>query len=140
MPIIALIGLALLGIPRVVLHDLHLLHEGTVVNAVFVFVPLIVWIVVVLWRRVPNAFVTVLVIGAFYGVLLALGHQLLWGISFGDSPPRLGGNLANLDPSIQEMIMRFFAAMSSLFTGVVVGAITGLVAWGLQAILRQIRG
>ncbi|WP_326639701.1 hypothetical protein OG884_33965 [Streptosporangium sp. NBC_01755] len=36
---IAIIGLALLAAPRVVLHDLDVIHEGTFVNALFVFVP-----------------------------------------------------------------------------------------------------
>src|SRR5699024_5638162 len=124
LPFLAIIGLALLAVPRVALHDLDLIHEGTLVNALFVFVPPVVWIAVVLWRRVPNAFLTVLVIGCCYGFFLALGHQVLWGQSFAEDTPRLGGNLSGLDPNIQDIILRFFAAISSLLTGVIVGAIT----------------
>ena len=137
LPLVAIIGLALLAAPRLVLHDLGLIHESTAINALLVFLPPVVWIVVVLAARVPNAFLTVLVIGLFYGVVLALGHQLLWGIAFADSPPRLGGNLAGLDPTLQAILLRSFAAVSSLVTGAIVGVVTGLVAWGLSAIMRR---
>lgn len=131
LPVIAVIGLALLAAPRIVLHDLGVIHEGTFVNLLFVIVPPIVWIVVVLRERVPNPFLTLLVTGLFYGVLLAVGHQVLWDTAFGDDPPALGGNLSGLDPAAQSVILRLFAAIGSVFTGVIVGAITGLVAWGL---------
>ena len=137
LPFWAVLGLALLAVPRVVLHDLDMIHEGTAINALFVFVPPVVWIGVVLWRRVPNPFVTLLVVGLAYGVFLALGHQLLWSGNVGANPPRLGGNLADLDPSIQEVIFRVFATISSLFTGLIVGAISGLIAWGLQVVTRS---
>ncbi|WP_258132353.1 hypothetical protein [Microbacterium sp. MYb62] len=119
------------------LHDLGLVQERTVVNAVLVFVPPLIWIGVVLVFRVRAPFLTLLVVGAFYGVFLALGHQLLWDIAWGDSPPRLGGNLAGLDTTAQSLILRFFAVVSSLFTGVIVGAITGLLAWGLGKATRR---
>ncbi|MEV7227821.1 hypothetical protein AB0M79_12495 [Polymorphospora sp. NPDC051019] len=135
LPLLAVISLALLATPRVVLHDLELIQEGTLVNALFVFVPPIIWIAVVLWKRVPNPFITLLVVGLFYGVFLALGHQLLWNVSFGDNPPALGGNLTDLDPAAQSVILRTFAGISSVFTGVIVGAITGLIAWGLSKVI-----
>lgn len=126
-----LIGLALLGLPRVVLHDLDLVHEGTFVNLLLVVVPPVVWISVVLARRVTNPFLTLVVIGLCYGVVLALTHQLLWGVAF-DEQPTLGGNLSDLAPGVQSVIIRFFAAISSIFTGVIVGVVTGLITWGLS--------
>lgn len=136
LPLIALFGLALLALPRIVLHDLDLISGGSLVNAVLVFLPPLVWIVVVLWRRVPNPFVTLLVVGVFHGAVLALTHQLLWNASFADERPALGGNLADLDADVQNVIIRFFAVVSSLFTGVVVAAIAGLVAWGCGTLGR----
>jgi hypothetical protein len=138
LPLLAIIGLALLAAPRVILHDLDLIHEGTGINALFVFVPPIVWIVVTLMAKVPRPFVTVLAIGVVYGVLLALGHQLLWSVSMADRPG-LGGNLADLDPTVQAVVVRAFAAVSSLVTGAMVGAVSGLAAWGLDALLRRPR-
>ncbi|MGY5766675.1 hypothetical protein ACXET9_15950 [Brachybacterium sp. DNPG3] len=139
LPLVATIGLALLAAPRVILHDLGIIHEGTANNALFVFLPPIVWIIVVLVAKAPNPFVTILAIGVCYGIFLAVGHQLLWGIAFTDNPPRLGGNLAALDPAIQAVILRSFAALSSLITGAIAGAIAGLVAWGLAALARRSR-
>ncbi|HLS32140.1 MAG TPA: hypothetical protein VK039_00995, partial [Brevibacterium sp.] len=60
MPLLAILGLALLAAPRVVLHDLGIITEGTAVNSVLVFVPLAVWIVVPLLLTVPRPFLTVL--------------------------------------------------------------------------------
>ncbi|MFS1299984.1 hypothetical protein [Streptosporangium longisporum] len=137
LPMIALIGLALLAVPRVVLHDLDVIQEGTFVNALFVFVPPIVWIAVVLVRRVPSPFMTLLVVGALYGVFLALGHQLLWDVAWGDDPPALGGTLSGLAPGTQAVIIRVFSAVGSVVTGVVVGAACGLVAWAAGRVLRR---
>lgn len=132
LPVLALVGLALLGVPRVVLHDLDLIHEGTGINAAFVAVPPLVWIGIVLWRRPPRPFLTLLAVGAIHGVLLAATHQLLWNIAFAGTPPQLGGNLADLTPAAQAVITRSFAVASSLVTGTVLGAVTGLVAWALS--------
>lgn len=139
LPFVALVGLALLAVPRVVLHDLDLIAEGTPLNALFVFVPVIIWIGVAWAVRVPNPFLTLLVVGALYGVFLALGHQLLWNVNAGGAQPQLGGNLSDIDPVLEAVIFRVFATISSLFTGVIVGAISGLVAWGLSAITRRAR-
>ncbi|WBB48274.1 hypothetical protein O3597_24735 [Verrucosispora sp. WMMA2044] len=133
LPLLTLLGLALLGLPRVVLHDLDLVHEGTFVNLLLVVVPPIVWITVALVKRVPDPFLTLLVVGLLYGVLLALTHQLLWHVAF-DEQPTLGGNLTDLAPEAQAVIVRFFAAISSLFTGVIVGVVTGLLAWVISRI------
>src|SRR5690625_3414504 len=137
LPMIAIIGLALLAVPRVVLHDLGLVRSGTAVNALLVFLPPLIWIVVVLWRRVPNAFLTLLVVGVWYGVLLAVGHQVLWDSSFAGTPPSLGGTLTDIDPAAGSVIMRTFAFGSSLITGTAVGAVAGLVAWLAQVALRR---
>lgn len=134
---LAIIGLALLGVPRVILHDLALVHEQTFVNLVLVVAPLAIWVLVAVVRRVPHPFLTLLVVGAVYGVLLVITHQVLWGVAFADAPPQLGGNLATLSPEAQALITRGFAAVSGLFTGLVVGAISGLIAWGLSALARS---
>lgn len=133
-PFVAVVGLALLAVPRVILHDLGIIHEGSAINWLFVFLPPIAWIIVVLAVKVPNPFVTILVIGVCYGVFLALGHQLMWSAAFEGSPPQLGGNLSGLDPTAQDVIIRAFAIPSSVLTGAVVGAVTGLIAWGLSAL------
>ena len=140
LPLIALIGLAPLAAPRVVLHDLDIISEGTATNALFVFGPLLVWIIVTLWAKVPNPFLTLLTVGVFYGILLAAGHQIFWTAQFDGAPPRLGGNLADLDPGLSNLIVRLFAAGSSLVTGTFVGAVTGAIAWLVGRLLGRKRG
>ena len=132
LPIWAIIALALLAAPRVVLHDLGIIREGTAINALFVVVPLLVWVLVTLWARVPNAFLTLLAVGIVYGIVLAVGHQLFWIAQFDGAPPRLGGRFADLDPGILNLIVRGFAAVSSLLTGTAVGTVVGLLTWGLD--------
>ena len=132
LPVLALIALALLGIPRVVLHDLDLLHEGTAVNLVFVAVPLLVWVAVVLARRVTRPFTMLLLVGLLHGAMLAVTHQLLWNAAFDGAPPQLGGNLADLDSTAQAIILRLTSVPSGLVTGALLGAITGAAAWLLS--------
>lgn len=132
-----LVILALLAVPRVVAHDLNLVGAG--VNAVLVWVPLIIWVVVVVGARVPNPFLTLLVVGLVYGLALAVAHQLMWDAAFGGDAPRLGGNLEGALPVAAEgTLLRVFAAVSSLITGTVVGAATGVVAWVLAKLTGRI--
>ena len=53
--------------------------------------------------------------------------------------PRLGGALADLSPMVQQVILRGFAALSSLVTGTIVGAIGGLIAWAVSRPSRNRR-
>ena len=130
-----LVALAALAAPRVVLHDLGIIEEGTFVNGLFVFVPPACWIATVLWKRPRRPFATVVTIGALYGVFLTIGHQLLWNAAVGGNTPTLGGNLAEIDPAVQEGLLRAAAVVSSLVTGTLVGVLAAAVAVGLARIL-----
>lgn len=132
----AIAGLAFLGVPRAVLHDLDLVQEGTLVNALLVAVPPLVWVVVALAARIHRPFATLVVIGLCYGLDVAIIHQSLWPLAFEGDPPRLGGNLADVEPATQEGVIRFFAVLSSIATGALVGAAAGAVA----ALLGRARG
>ncbi|MHA4951055.1 hypothetical protein ACX27O_27405 [Micromonospora sp. SD19] len=124
----ALVGLAALAVPRVILHDLHVVEGGQPAAVLLAVVPLICWVAAVLWRRPPRPFLTVVVIGAVHGVLLAVGHQVLWDEAFGATEPRLG----TVDPRAQEAILRVAAVFSSLVTGVLTGVVAGAVAAALR--------
>jgi hypothetical protein len=135
LPVAGICGLAALGVPRVVAHDLDLV--GPVVNSILVFAPIAVWLAVVLWKRVPNPFPTLVAIGVAYGILLAATHQVLWIQSFDGAPPGLGGDLGNvLSPGGEATVVRVFAFFSSLLTGVGVGAATGAVGWLLAKVVN----
>lgn len=137
LPIPVVVGLALLGVPRVVLHDLGVIQEGTAANGALVFVPPLIWILVAVLARVPKPFLTMLATGAVYGAFLVIVHQVLWTTSFGGNPPTLGGNLEDLDPTMQNIVLRVFSVPTGLITGVVVGALSGTVAWGVRAAVRR---
>ena len=115
---------------RVPLHDLGIIREGGAAAALLVFVPLAVWVGVVLRRRAPNPLLTLTVVGLAYGVMLAVIHQLLWGAAF-------GGNLEGvLDPGAEAAVFRVSAFFSSLVTGTMVGAAAGAVAWAIARLRR----
>ncbi|MEU4689547.1 hypothetical protein [Actinoplanes sp. NPDC023714] len=114
------VPLGLLAVPRAVLHDLDLVHEGTAVNAALVFVPLLIWILVAVLRA-GNPFLTLLAAGGVYGVCLAVVHNVFW------SPA----------PGAGELLLRVAMTVSSLFTGVAVGALCGVIAWGLARVPRR---
>lgn len=123
-----LVGLAALAAPRVVLHDLGVVEEGTLLAGLLVVVPPACWVAAVLWRRPPRPFATLVVVGALYGVLLAAGHQLLWDAALGGRTPGLGGALAGTDPALAEALLRAATVVSSLVTGTLVGVVAGAVA------------
>lgn len=133
----AIIGLALLAVPRVVLHDLHILEEGTLTNALLVWVPPIIWVIVVVATRVTRPFLALLSVGVVYGLFLATGHLIFWDQAFSNGTPQLGGNLADLNPLIQAIILKGFTVLSSGITGTLVGAVCGLVATGLSKLFNR---
>lgn len=137
LPLWGIFGLALLAAPRVVLHDLHLIEEGTLLNALLVFIPPTIWVGVAVLMHVRRPFLTLLTVGTFYGVVLAAGHLLFWDQAFPDGSPQLGGNLADTDPLIQGLVFRGFTVISSLVTGTLVGAVCGLISAGISAVLRR---
>jgi hypothetical protein len=133
LPFVALVGLAALGLPRVVLHDLHVIDQSNPLNAILALAPVVIWIWVALARRVANPFLTLLVTGALFGVMLVVTHQLLWTQAYSGDLPALG------DGSLATTIPRLAAIPSGLFTGALIGAVGGLIAWGIQAAMRSRR-
>ncbi len=132
-----IILLAAIAAVRVPLHDLGIVEEGSAAAWLLVFVPLAVWVVVVLERRVPNPFLALLAVGLAYGVMLAGIHQVFWGAAFGGDPPSLGGNLEGvLAPGLEALILRAASIPSSIVTGVVLGAVAGAVAWAIRHLRR----
>lgn len=131
LPVWAIIGLALISVPRVFAHDLGL--GAGPVPAILTIGPVVVWIAVVLAARVPSPLVTLLVVGAAYGVALGIVHNILWNEVFGEDPPMLG----DLDAGVSEVPLRVATAISSVFTGVMVGLLSGLVATLVRSISRK---
>lgn len=131
LPVVVL--LAAIAAIRVPLHDLGIVQEGSAVAGLLVFLPLAVWVGVALQRQVPSPLLTLTVVGLAYGVMLAIIHQLFWGVAFGGDLPSLGGNLEGvLAPGVEATVFRVSAFFSSLLTGTMVGAATGAVAWAIS--------
>ncbi|MGJ3509639.1 hypothetical protein [Enemella sp. A6] len=128
LPIVALIGLAAVGVIRVVLHDLHVIEEGSGITWILAIGPVALWVAVAVIKKVPSPFLTVLVIGVIFGVMLVTTHQVLWDFAYRGNPPSLG------DGPGARVIPRIAAIPSGLFVGALIGAIGGMVAWGIQAI------
>ncbi len=127
---IPLVVLALLGIPRVILHDLQLVSLDSLLYRVLAIGSLLVWLVYALCTKSDRPFRHLLTFGVIFGLMLAVTHQITWVEAWGDSPPQLGGNLAGvLHPVLEGLVVRVGAFMSSLFTGVAIGAVLGGIAW-----------
>ncbi len=136
LPVLAVLGLAALAVPRAIAHDLDLVPQPSMANTLLAAVPLVIWVVVaVLWSRRP--LLSLVVAGGIYGVALAVVHNISWAAVWGDTPPRLGGNLTGvLAPGMDETLLRGATTVSSLLTGLATGLICGLIAWGVQALVR----
>jgi hypothetical protein len=133
----AIILLAAIAAIRVPLHDLGMLREGSVIAWLLVFVPLAIWLIVVLRRPVPNPFLALTAVGLAYAVMLAIIHQLLWTAAYDGNSPSLGGNLKGvLAPGLELVIFRISAFFSSVATGTILGAIVGAIAWVIERTRR----
>ncbi len=130
-----IIFLALLGVPRIIGHDLGLLQEGNLLNALFVFVPFIVWMLVLLIKKVNNPIKTGILIGLVYGIFLTIIHQLLGGLE----GITLGGNLSHLSGTVQQIIIRSFSTISSMVVGTGIGLVIGCITYFIQFFVRKIR-
>jgi len=127
-PLLAMAGLAALVLPRVVLHDLHLIDGGfALVNWPLALLPIAAWIFVTLRARSPHPFVTVLAIGIMSGLLMVVAHQLLWDSAFQGDLPVVGGSTG---------APRLAAVVSGTVTGAAIGAIGGLITWALASARR----
>jgi len=129
LPVPALVGLALLAAPRVVLHDLGVLTPGSAVTTVLALGPPACWVAVVLLTRAVRPVATLLVVGALSGVVLAAIHQVLWHVVWPDGGPTLGGNLRDLPGWVGELLARGAAVVSGVATGLLVGAVAAAAAW-----------
>lgn len=136
--IFELAALSLLGLPRVILHDLSVIEEGTLFNFLLVFIPVIVWILYILRKRVKAPFLAMLLLCIIYGMILGITHQVLWTQSFPEGV-QLGGNLSELPAAISNTIIRGFAFLSSMTTGAVMGLVLGTVTWILNQSLNRMR-
>jgi hypothetical protein len=139
LPVLVVLGLVAIALPRVVVHDLGLVPPQGIAAALLAILPPLVWIgVAVLWSTRP--FLSLTVAGAGYGVGLAVIHNLMWDVVFAGEAPRLGGNLAEVPQGVAEVGMRVAASFSSLVIGLAVGVIAGLVAWALRAVIARAGG
>ncbi|HMA46673.1 MAG TPA: hypothetical protein VKP11_05660 [Frankiaceae bacterium] len=124
--------LAALGVPRAVLHDLHLLGTGPAA-AILALAPPAIWLLVVLRRRISRPFRQLVLIGLTYGILLAAGHQLLWDEAWRGNPPELGGNLrGELPAAVESLVLRGASALGSIATGTAIGVLVGAIARAVQ--------
>ncbi|WP_052747347.1 hypothetical protein [Salinicoccus sediminis] len=130
-----IIFLALLAVPRVVLHDLGWLTEGTFINSLFVFVPVLIWVAMAVWCEDAHPFRMLLAAGIVFGIMLALVHQIFWTVYFPDVL-KLGGNLAGAPDYISIIVTRTAAVVSSLVTGTMMGVLLGGVAFIIRKLIR----
>jgi hypothetical protein len=140
LPVWAVLALAVLAVPRAVLHDLDMMPGDRLAGVALALGPPLIWVIVAVAARVPSPLATLSAVGTTYGVALALVHNLLGGDVFGDRGARLGGNLeGELPAALEEVVLRGAATVSSLLTGLAVGLLSGFVAAGVRRLTRSVR-
>lgn len=134
LPII--VGLAALALPRAIAHDLKLIDETHLISAFLVYIPLATWVVVALWKKVPKPFLTLCAIGLAFGIMLAITHQLAWASFWDGTVPQLDGNAqGKLSPATEEVVLRIATFISSIITGLIMGAAAGAIAFGAKYVM-----
>lgn len=138
LPLVVIGILAVLPIPRVVLHDLQAVSFDSLLYKLLAVVPFMAWIGVAVLRKTKRPFADFLTLGLAFGVLLALTHQLLWDVAWGGNLPRLEGGLSGqLSPAVEAAILRTASVISSLMTGLMTGLAAGLVAFGATKLRKS---
>lgn len=132
---LSILLLAMLGVPRIIGHDLGWLDEGTFMNSLFVFIPVIIWVAVAVLKQHVHPFRSMFALGVVFGVILALTHQILWTKTF-PIAPELGGNLTEAPGYIRVFVPRIAAVFSSVITGTLMGVVLGIVAFILRKLIR----
>jgi hypothetical protein len=139
LPILLIIVLAALAVPRAVLHDLHAIPLDSPIYTVLAIVPFAIWALFALLGKSKRPIYDFLVLGIIFGLMLAITHQLTWDASWGGNLPHLHGNLeGKLNPVVESLLLRTAAFISSLLTGVVFGGIVALIAWMTFKTRKQI--
>lgn len=138
LPILVIVLLAALAVPRVVMHDLHTVPLDSPIYLVFAIVPFAIWMLFALSGRSKRPIYDFMVLGIIFGLMLAITHQLTWDASWGSNPPQLQGNLdGKIDPAVEGLLLRAATFVSSFMTGVVVGGITAAIAWAATRVRRH---
>lgn len=125
LPMLAILGLAALGLPRVILHDLHLTAPQSLLTWILALAPVAAWILAAVLSRSPRPLLDLVLVGLAFGAMLALTHQILWEQAFAGAPPALGSGPAG------SIVPRIAAVFSGLTIGTAMGAVSGVVALGL---------
>lgn len=139
LPYANVILLAALTIPRVPIHDLKLISFESPIYKILAIVPFLVWLAVAVFRRTTRPIYDFLAIGITYGVFLGAIHQILWEASWGNNTPKLGGNLAGIDPSIENIIIRIVGFCSSILTGLLIGLVFGFIALVARSVREKLK-
>lgn len=138
LPLAVIGALALLPIPRVVLHDLQAVSFDSLLYKLLAVVPFMAWVGVAVLRKTKRPFADFLTLGLVFGVLLAFTHQLLWDTAWDGNLPRIEGNLSGqLSPAVEAAVLRTASAISSLMTGLMAGFAVSLVAFGATKLRKS---
>lgn len=117
----SVVVLSLLTVPRLVLHDLDVMEDNSLLSGILGTLPYVLWVVVPIARRYRRLFLPVLAAGLLSGVWLLIGHFLLWNIHWAGHP----------NPPSKASVL-----IPSIFVGLGMGAIVGLVTLGIGKSVR----
>jgi hypothetical protein len=137
LPIVSMLGLVGLGLPRTVLADLDIVApESSLLYYVLALTPFAVWLAVALFRSSGHPFRDFLILGVLYGLSLVVVHQVLWaeGSELGHHPPQSAVDFAGrFDLEWRELALRTYTGGIAMAIGLGTGLIVALIAVAANA-------
>ena len=128
MPLWMLAGLALLAMPRAVIHDLDGLPFDSPAYIAMAVAPLLLYLAIAIFRNNKRPMYDFIVLGLFFGVFLSLVHLILWDHKWGGNPPAFGDQLTGVFcPEVEDMLFRISVTFSGLHVGIALGALFGAI-------------
>ncbi|MFC3255820.1 hypothetical protein ACFOLF_31295 [Paenibacillus sepulcri] len=125
MPLVLLMVLAAIAIPRVVIEDLQLLSLESPLYKALSAGPFVIYLGIALLRKNKRPFYDFIVLGTLLGLFVAVTHQ----ITMDNNLPELKGNLKDFfSPAGEEIVIRFVIFIRILAVRFMGGVIIGLIA------------
>ena len=132
MPVWLLLTLVAIGLPRTVLADLDIVEpESGLLYYFLALGPFAVWLAVAIFRRTSRPIMDFTVLGAAYGLSLAVVHHVLWNADagYGNRPPASAVEFAgNFGAGLQEIALHGYTVMLGMVIGIVSGLAAALIA------------
>ncbi|TDD74296.1 hypothetical protein E1293_29735 [Actinomadura darangshiensis] len=138
MPTWLMLTLVAIALPRTILADLDVVQpESGLLYYFLALTPFVVWLGVAVLRATRKPITDFLVLGALYGLSLAVVHQVLWdaGAGLGHEPSAGAVSFADdFGSGFHELALRGYTIMIAMMIGVGSGLVAAIVAFAAKPV------